>query len=204
MSSENTNTRPQLTKDLKSEDFKEDYFLKEELKDFCKKEGLKVSGSKNQLEERIIYYLDTGKSLDNSRSIKNKNNYSKSNSNKALTSEEIALDSILGENFKCSEDKREFFEKEIGKGFKFKVKFQKWLKSNPEKTYQDAINAYYEIQNSKKKTKIEKQFQYNQYIRDFFKDNDDQNLKDAIKCWNYKKSLKGHNRYEKSDLDALN
>ena len=80
MNSENTNTRPQLTKDLKSEDFKEYYFLKKELKDFCKKEGLKVSGSKNQLEERIIYYLDTGKSLDNSRSIKNKNNYSKSNS----------------------------------------------------------------------------------------------------------------------------
>jgi hypothetical protein len=204
MNSENTNTRPQLTKDLKSEDFKEYYFLKEELKDFCKKEGLKVSGSKNQLEKRIIYYLDTGKSLDNSRSIKNKNNYSKSNSNKSLTSEEIALDSILGENFKCSEDKREFFEKEIGKGFKFKVKFQKWLKANPDKTYQDAINAYYEIQNSKEKTEIEKQFQYNQYIRDFFKDNDDKTLKDAIKCWNYKKSLKGHNRYEKSDLNVLN
>ena len=204
MNSENTNTRPQLTKDLKSEDFKEYYFLKEELKDFCKKEGLKVSGSKNQLEERIIYYLDTGKSLDNSRSIKNKNNYSKSNSNKATTSEEITLDSILGENFKCSEDKREFFEKEIGKGFKFKVKFQKWLKSNPDKTYKDAINAYHKLQNSKEKTKIDKQFQYNQYIRDFFKDNEDKTLNDAIKCWNYKKSLKGHNKYEKSDLDILN
>ena len=204
MNSENTNTRPQLTKDLKSAEFKEYYFLKEELKDFCKKEGLKVSGSKNQLEERIIYYLDTGKSLDNSRSIENKNNYSKSNSNKATTYEEITLDSILGENFKCSEDKREFFEKEIGKGFKFKVKFQKWLKVNPDKTYQNAINAYYELQNSKEKTKIDKQFQYNQYIRDFFDDNDDKTLNDAIKCWKYKKSIKGHNKYEKSDLDILN
>ena len=204
MNSENTNTRPQLTKDLKSAEFKEYYFLKEELKDFCKKEGLKVSGSKNQLEERIIYYLDTGKSLDNSRSIENKNNYSKSNSNKATTYEEITLDSILGENFKCSEDKREFFEKEIGKGFKFKVKFQKWLKVNPDKTYQDAINAYYELQNSKEKTKIDKHFQYNQYIRDFFDDNDDKTLNDAIKCWKYKKSIKGHNKYEKSDFDILN
>lgn len=204
MNSENTNTRPQLTKDLKSEDFKEYYFLKKELKDFCKKEGLKVSGSKNQLEERIIYYLDTGKSLDNSRSIKNKHNYSKSNSNKATTSEEITLDSILGENFKCSEDKREFFEKEIGEGFKFKVKFQKWLKTNPDNTYQDAINAYHELQNSNEKTKIDKQFQYNQYIRDFFDDNDDKTLNDAIKCWKYKKSIKGHNKYEKSDLDILN
>ena len=200
----NTTSRPPLTKDLKSEDFRQYYFLKEELKDFCKNEGLKVNGSKNQLEERIIYYLDTGRSLDDSRHIENKDNYSKSKSNKAATSKEIRLDSILGENFKCSEDKREFFEKEIGKGFKFKVKFQKWLKSNPDKTYQDAINAYYELQNSKEKTKIDKQFQYNQYIRDFFEDNDDRTLNDAIKCWKHKKSLKGHNKYEKSDLDVLN
>ena len=193
-----------LNKDLNSAEFKEYYFLKEELKEFCRNEGLKVSGSKSQLEERIIHYLDTGKSLDDKKHAQNKPNFQKSDSNKTTDFEEITLDSILGENFKCSEDKREFFEKEIGKGFKFKVKFQKWLKANPEKTYQDAINAYYDIQNSKEKTEIDKQFQYNQYIRDFFKDNDDKTLNDAIKCWNYKKSLKGHNRYEKSDIDALN
>ena len=96
-----------------------------------------------------------------------------------------------------------FFENEIGKTFKFKVKFQKWLKDNPDKTYRDAIDAYFEIQNSKEKTKIDKQFQYNQYIRDFFKDNDGKSLEDAIKCWKFKKSLKGHNRYEKSDLEVL-
>ena len=205
MNIENTTPRPELTKNLKSEDFKEYYFLKEELKDFCKKEGLKVGGSKNQLEDRIIYYLDTGKSLDESENtnkshIENKSKNKKNNAN----TQEISLDSILGENFKCSEDKREFFEKEIGKGFKFKVKFQKWLKENPDKTYQDAIDAYYDIQNSKDKTKIDKQFQYNQYIRDFFEDNEDKKLEDAIKCWKYKKSLKGHNKYEKSDLEILN
>jgi hypothetical protein len=200
MKTENT-ARPQLTKDMKSEDFKEYYFLKEELKDFCKKEGLRVSGSKNDLEKRIIYYLDTGKSLDeNIKSTDKSKNHSKTNNNDP---QEITLDAVLGENFKCSEDKREFFEKEIGKEFKFKVKFQKWLKENPDKTYQDAIDAYHELQSSKEKTKIDKQFQYNQYIRDFFKDNEGKTLDDAIKCWKYKKSLKGHNRYERSDLEIL-
>lgn len=203
-----SSNRNKLNKNLKASEFKEYYFLKEELKEFCRNEGLKISGNKSQLEERIIYYLTTGKSLDDSKHAKNntKNNanFQKSNLNKAIASEEITLDSNLGENFKCSEDKREFFEKEIGKGFEFKVKFQKWLKSNPNKTYKDAIDAYHELQNSKEKTRIDKQFQYNQYIRDFFKDNNDKTLKDAIKCWNYKKSLKGHNKYEKSDLDILN
>ena len=190
--------RPKLTKNLKSDDFKEYYFLKEELKDFCRQEGLKISGSKNQLEQRIIYYLGTGKSLID-KSISSNYNPKNNNSN-----ENITLNSVIGENFKCSEDKREFFEKEIGKSFKFKVNFQKWLKSNPKKTYQDAINAYYDILKSNKKTKIDKQFQYNKYIRDFFENNNDKTLKDAIKCWNYKKNLKGHNNYESADLNVLN
>ena len=203
-----TSNKHKLNKELSSAEFKEYYFLKEELKEFCRNEGLKISGSKNQLEKRIIYYLDTGKSLDDSNSIEKDDkpirpNFQKSDKTKASISKEIRLDSILGENFKCSEDKREFFEKEIGKGFKFKVKFQKWLKANPDKTYQDAINAYHELENSNEKTEIGKQFQYNQYVRDFFKDNDDKTLNDAIKCWNYKKSIKGHNKYEKSDLCIL-
>ena len=154
---------------------------------------MKVSGNKGDLEKRIIHYLSTGESL--------KEPILKQESSENLA--EISLDSKLGENFKCSEDKREFFQKEIGSTFKFKVKFQKWLKENPDKTYRDAINAYREIQNSKEKTAIGKQFQYNQYVRDFFEDNKDKSLDDAIKCWKYKKSLKGHNCYEKSDLKVL-
>jgi hypothetical protein len=185
--------RPLLTKDLTPEEFNDYYFLKEELKDFCRSEGLKISGSKEDLEKRIIYYLSTGEELKES----NINDYP------TQLSSEIGLDSKLGENFKCSEDKREFFENKIGKSFKFKVKFQKWLKANPDKTYGDAIDAYYEIQKSREKTQIDNQFQYNQYIRDFFEDNDDKSLDDAVKCWKHKKSLKGTNKYEKSDLEIL-
>ena len=184
---------PKLTRNLKPEEFKEYYFLKEELKDFCRSEGLKVGGSKGDLEKRVVHYLGTGEEL--------KERKVRQNSNETAT--EISLDSKLGENFKCSEDKRAFFKKEIGSGFKFKVKFQKWLKANPEKTYRDAVAAYHEIQNSDEKTEIGKQFQYNRYIRDFFKNNDDKSLDDAIKCWKYKKSLKGHNKYEDSDLKVL-
>lgn len=186
-------TRPALTKELTPEEFRDYYFLKEELKEFCRHEGLKVSGNKGDLEKRIIHYLSTGESLKES-DIQYKSQD---------TSSEITLDSKLGENFRFSEDKRAFFKNEIGNSFKFKVKFQKWLKANPDKTYRDAINAYFEIQNSKEKTEISKQFQYNQYIRDFFDNNNDKSLDDAIKCWKYKKSLKGHNRYEDSDLKAL-
>ena len=90
-----------------------------------------------------------------------------------------------------------------GKSFSFKVPFQRWLKNNPDKTYGDAIEAYQQIIKEKKKVFIDKQFEYNTYIRDFFNDNKGKTLEAAIKCWKYKKSLPGHNRYEKEDLIAL-
>lgn len=69
----------------------------------------------------------------------------------------------------------------------------------------DTIKAYYQILEEKKngKTTIDKQFEYNTYIRDFFEDNQGKSLENAIVCWKYKKSLPGHNRYERSDLAAL-
>ena len=73
------------------------------------------------------------------------------------------------------------------------------------KIQQKHIIKYYKILEDKKnnKTTIDKQFEYNTYIRDFFNDNKDKTLDDAIKCWKYKKSLKGSNKYEKEDLKIL-
>ena len=73
------------------------------------------------------------------------------------------------------------------------------------KTYGDAIAAYYQLLDKKRKgsSAIDKQFEYNTYIRDFFADNKGLSLQNAIACWNKKKSLPEHNRYEKTDLSAL-
>ncbi len=69
----------------------------------------------------------------------------------------------------------------------------------------DAVAAYLVIMEEKKrgKSEIGSQFEYNTYIRDFFADNPGLALNEAIKCWKYKKSLPGSNRYERGDLEAL-
>lgn len=116
----------------------------------------------------------------------------------------ITRATLIENYFVCSEKHRAFFKEQIGNSFYFYVAFQKWLKSNACKTYEDAINAYYQILADKKngKTKIDKQYEYNTYIRDFFAENKGKSLEDAIKCRKYKKQLQGHNRYEKYDLIA--
>ena len=186
--------RPELTIELKSKEFLEYYYLKEELVYFCRENGLPASGGKTELTERIAYFLDTGKVLA-AKTVRTQKH-------KIST---ITRDSIIESDFVCSELHRAFFKREIGESFSFNVAFQKWLKSNAGKTYADAIVAYNEIKNTKKpgKKDIGSQFEYNTYVRDFFEDNKGASLEDAIKCWKFKKSIKGHNKYERTDLKAL-
>ena len=183
-----------LDRKLDSQTFRSYYFLKEELVDFCRENGLPTSGGKIEITDRIAHFLDTGEIVSAQRKRKAK-----------ASSSDIYLDAKIGSNFVCTEKHRAFFREHIGAAFSFNVAFQKWLKSNPGKTYKEAIAAYYLILEAKKngKTMIERQFEYNTYIRDFFADNQGKSLEDAIKCWKYKKQIQGHNRYERADLAVL-
>lgn len=186
--------RPNLDRNLSSAVFREYYYLKEELVDFLRENGLPTSGGKMELADRVAYFLDTGgvKPVALQRV-------------KAVNINEINVDTIIEKNFVCSERHRAFFKTNIGESFSFNVAFQKWLKANAGMTYREAISAYYQILKEKKKgkTTIDAQFEYNTYIRDFFADNQGKSLSDAIKCWKYKKQMRGHNRYERSDLTAI-
>lgn len=185
--------RPDITKDISSAEFLSYYYLKEELIAFLKEHHLPASGSKEALTKRIAYFLDTGKRLDEPKTKKSK---------QTQTIKELHEDSIIEENIVCSQQHRAFFKEKIGPSFSFQVSFQNWLKENAGKTYKDAIDAYYKLLEDKKKrpTTIDKQFEYNTYIRAFFAENKGYSLGDAIACWNYKKEQKGHHRYEKEDL----
>ncbi len=152
--------RPEFNRQLDGQTFRSYYYLKDELVAFCRENNLPVSGGKLELTERIAYFLDTGDILKTSPNRKRTVNV-------GLITEHTMIES----NIVCSEKHRAVFKEKIGKSFSFNVLFQKWLKGNAGKTYGDAINAYYQILEAKKKgkTNIDKQFEYNTYIRDFLK-----------------------------------
>ena len=189
----NNNKRPQLNRNLDIETFRKWYWLKEELVAFCKENNIPSAGSKNELNERIVHFLDTGEIIKPDQKKKH------TSDNKT----DITLQSVIEEGFVCSEKNRAFFKEQIGKTFSFNVQFQKWLKNNSGKTYAEAIEAYHMIRKDKKEKPIGKQFEYNTYIRAFFKDNKDRTLKEAIRCWKFKKSQPGDNHYDRSDLKIL-
>lgn len=186
--------RPPLSKQLDERTFRSFYYLKEELMDFCRKNGLSAAGGKLELTDRIAHYLTTGGRLA-----------AKPVQRPKTAPDRITEEAKIEANFVCSEKHRAFFKEKLGKTFSFNVAFQEWLKSNPGKTYAQALTAYRQLLEEKKqkKTKIGRQFEYNTYIRDFFADNPGKTLSQAILCWKFKKEMPGHNRYEKEDIQAL-
>ncbi|MBL3645683.1 cytoplasmic protein [Bacillus sp. RHFB] len=52
--------RPNLSKDISIESFKDFYWLKEELQTFCRENGMSSTGSKIEISDRIETFLRTG------------------------------------------------------------------------------------------------------------------------------------------------
>lgn len=184
--------RPELDKELKAKEFRDFYWLKEELQTFCREYGMSASGSKNEITDRIAIFLETGKIQKPLRK--------RSLRAQEVTLEELGLDTIITENHRCSQVVRAFFKSKIPK-FHFSTYIQKYFKENVGKTYQDVIDAWSEEEERKKapsyKRQIGSQFEYNQFTRDYFADpkNNDKSRADAIEAWHVIKALPGSNKF---------
>ncbi|RHW34057.1 cytoplasmic protein [Lysinibacillus yapensis] len=185
--------RPELKKDLNVQDFLNFYWLKEELQTFCREHGINASGSKTEISNRIAAFLLTG---EIQKTLKKRKSPSKE-----VISTDLNLDTVITENHRCSQAVRAFFKSQIPK-FHFSTYIQNYFRENVGKTYRDVVNAWYEEEERKKdpsyKKEISSQFEYNQFIRDYFADplNKGKNREEAIKAWNKIKELPGSNKYK--------
>lgn len=186
------NMRPKLTKDITLESFKDFYWLKEEMQSFCRENGLSASGSKLEISDWIEYFLQSGM-------IKKPTRKAKVNKMKEQPVD-LSLETVITENHRCSQNVRVFFKTVIPK-FHFSTFIQNYFRDNIGKTYRDVVDAWYEEIERKKdptyKKNIGPQFEYNQFIRDFFADtkNQGKSREEAINAWNEIKKLPGSNKY---------
>lgn len=194
--------RPKLDKSILISDFSEFCWLKEELVSFCREEELSTGGHKIEIAKRIENFLKTGIK----EQIK-KNQKPKPRIKFDWKNEELLLETEITNTYSNTENVRKFFEQEIGKQFKFNVKFMNWMKSNYGKTMADAIKEWSRInsenKNNTKPKEIAPQFEYNRYLRDFMADNPGSKRELGIKLWKIKKSIRGDNIYRKEDLNLI-
>ncbi|MGL4908982.1 MAG: DUF6434 domain-containing protein [Bacteroidales bacterium] len=193
-----SNQRPKLDKDILPKDFKDFYWLKQELVLFCKENNISSYGGKINIANRIYHFLETG---ERKESI---NKLGKPHSNFDWNVERLTLETIITDNYKNTENVRAFLTTEIGRHFKFNVLFMNWMKQNNGKTLKDAVIEWKRIYFLKKsksyESKIDAQFEYNTYMRDFLKDNPNMSTNDVSKYWMLKREIRGSKKYTKEDL----
>lgn len=184
--------RPELTKKTKESEFRIYYWLKEELQDFCRKNGIRASGSKQELTDRIAAFLETGEVQKPLRQ--------RAHRSSKRTEPELSLDTVITEHHRCSQAVRAFLQSVIP-NFHFSTFIQTYFREHAGNTYRDAVKAWHEEAERKKnpayKTDIAPQFEYNRFIRDFFDDpsNKGKSREEAIQEWKGIKKCPGSNKY---------
>lgn len=192
ISTQQLKLRPELNPNLDYELFKSFYWLKQELIKFCRTNKLLTTGSKIELTTRIYLFLKTGeKEISLTKSTR-----------KTLDSaNDLTLDTPVI-NYKNNLKTRQFFTKHIGSHFHFNSYLRKFTNEKPINglTYGDLIHGWIAEEDRKKSPNytntIDKQFQYNQFIHDFFIHEHNKTLQEAIKAWNAVKAVSGECTYE--------
>ncbi len=174
------------------------YWLKAELGATARHHGLKTSGGKFQILDRLAHFLDTGETVfvgDVRVPPKSKFDWHKA----PLTAETIITD-----NYQNTQNVRRFFKAVAGSDFKFTIALMDWMRGNVGKTLGDAVMAHHQLRAAPVQTQIKDHNQFNQYTRDFMANNPGATMEQVLRVWAKKRSLPsddGRHRYSPSDLD---
>ena len=185
--------RPNLTATLSKETFQQFYWEKKELTAFCQEKGIPSSGLKLELTERITHYLTTGEILK----TENKMRIGTWDSHAPITATTPVI------NYKNDAKTRDFFISQLGENFRFNTYLRAFAKSPPQDkiTYGDLVIGWKKTEAEKKEpghqTKIGKQFEFNQFTRDYSKYEDKQSLPHSPReAWKFVRSQPGPSTFE--------
>lgn len=182
--------RPTLNQSIVPDIFGNFYWLKAELIQFCRAQGLSSLGSKIELTERIKKFLETG--------VKNNPPTQKINKIRDAQTPITLTTPVI--HYKNDAVTRAFFVSQIGPHFRFNDYLRKLTNKENIKlgmTYGDLVDGWIRAEAHKKKSpeEIPRQFEYNRFIQEFFANEKGKSLKEAIKAWKVIKSKPGPNSY---------
>ena len=155
-------SRPELTPQLAADDFRAWYWrawywLKDERAAFCRVNGLPASGCKEALAARIEARLSGADPHPPHAPWRPS----------ARMPAELAADTVIGPEWRCTQGLRAFFERECGPGFRFTGALRAFIANGAGATLAQALAHYRDSLNATR-GEIEPQFEYNRHVRAFF------------------------------------
>ncbi|CAK9018598.1 unnamed protein product [Durusdinium trenchii] len=185
--------RPKLSPKLDSKVFSAWYWEVKELAAFLREQGLPSSGLKADLTQRVSEFLQKGRVTERRAAPG------------AIGLRDSAIPGGLKlntpvKNYNNDAITRTFFEKHLD-GFRFNEYLRGFAKGIPEGqklTYGDLVEGWKEAEKkrSQGKQEIGKQFEYNQFTRDFFTANPGSSRKEMMDAWRTIRNCAGPNTYK--------
>lgn len=195
-------TRVALTASTSVRGFREFYWLKEELQEFCRRQGLLTSGGKREIAERIEHFLETGERRDRRSAPGQTTGAGRSEPPPTLGA--LSMSTRAPPGFRCTQEARAFFERHLGAAFRFTVTLQRFIKDHPGVTFAEIAEEWkrqHAVRKAGFRPEIAPQFEYNQFTRDFFADprNKGRTRQDCIEAWKRTRARRGDNDYRPED-----
>jgi hypothetical protein len=172
------------------------YWLKTELTAEARRVGLKSSGAKFLILERLCHFLDSGETC-----WPGDDGSPRARSSFDWQGADLTASTVITDNYANTQNVRRFFQHHVDPAFKFNLALMDWIKANVGKTLGDAGRYWQSTRGEIAQIKAHNQF--NQYARDFMVDNPTMSMQDARTFWGRKRRLSsadGRHRYEVADL----
>ncbi len=175
------------------------YYLKSELVDFAKVNGIPAHGGKFEIADRIEAVLNS-QPLPKAKKRHTVSKFDWAN-------ETLSLKLPITDNIRFGPNVRGFFARQIGASFVCNSDFMDWVKSHVGSTLADAVAAWKMLEARKSdpefQTRIRSHNQYNQFTRDILAASPDLSLAEVRLIWKEKRKLPMPMTYRPDDLKLL-
>jgi hypothetical protein len=191
--------RVPLTASTTPKDFRDFYWLKIELQDFCRSQGLATSGGKREIADRIETFLRSGRRVEPTKTTASAEPSARLFNQ--MSAQQFSLRTRVPAGFKCTQEARRFFETNVSPRFRFTVTLQEYIKAHRGITFAEIGEQWKREYEARKagtfKPAIAPQFEFNQFTRDFHADprNAGKTRADCLKAWKRTRARRGDNTY---------
>jgi SAP domain-containing new25/Domain of unknown function (DUF6434) len=165
--------RPKLSKKLAATEFLAWYWLKKELIDFCRSQGLPCSGSKPALTAIIAAFLQ-GEPWKVSGVRRPR----------GVMPNQFTVEMTIGEGWRCNPDLGRFMRSQCGPNFRFNAATRNFIHSGAGHQLSDAINCYLaSVAPDAPRQEIIAQNEYNRHTREFTQSYPGAGREDILRAW---------------------
>lgn len=173
-------SRPQLTADLTGAELHRWYWLKDELADFARRLGIRATGSKVLLTQRIAAKLD-GVPFAEPQTIRRAPG--------AQLAGPVNATTVIPRGQRCSQVVRAWFIEQVGNSFAFDAEMRGFFAdTDGTQTMQDALDHYAATRDRSVKP-IDGQFEFNRFTRAWHEANPTGTREDLLAAWQQYRQL---------------